>query len=229
VDVVIDALPDILAAFWLTIRLALASIVGAMLLGTVLAVFRVSPVPVLRWIGAFAVNTVRNTPLTLVIFFCLFGLSYQLGLVFNDQFIYKNVFWLAVLGLSVYTSTFVCEVLRSGINTVDVGQAEAARAIGLTFTQNLRHIILPQAFRAVIAPMGSVLIALTKNTTVAATIGVVTSTGIYESAGLMRQLMDRNGDIVPLIFAVFAFGFLCLTLPMGLITSWAAKRWGVVR
>ena len=228
-DVIIDAWPKILDSFQLTLKLAVYSAVGSMLLGTVLAVFRVSPVPVLRWFGGFVVYTVRNTPLTLVMFFALFGLNYQLGITFNDEFLYKNVFWLAVLALTVYTSTFVCEVLRSGINTVEAGQAEAARAIGLTFTQNLRYVILPQAFRAVIAPMGSVLIALTKNTTVAVTIGVVTAEGVNEASGQMKSMMEVNGDIIPLIFLVFAVGFMCLTLPMGLVTTWAARKWGVVR
>lgn len=227
-DRLLEEMPTILEAFWLTIRLAAFSIVGSAILGNVLAVFRVSPVPVLRAFGAFVVNTVRNTPLTLVILFCLFGLSYQLGINFSDE-IYRNNFWLAVLGLSVYHSTFVCEVLRSGINTVDAGQAEAARAIGLTFMQNLRLIVLPQASRAVIAPMGSVLIALTKNTTVAVAIGVTTVNLINEAGGHMRVLFDRYGDLVPQIFLIFALGFMCLTLPMGLLTTWAAKRFGVVR
>lgn len=227
-DRLIDEMPHILEAFWLTIRLGLYSIVGSMLLGTLLAVFRVSPIPVLRWFGAAVVNILRNTPLTLVMLFCLFGLSYQLSINFSDD-LNRNNFWLAVLALSVYTSTFVCEVLRSGINTVDTGQAEAARAIGLTFAQNLRMIVLPQASRAVIAPMGSVLIALTKNTTVAAAIGVSTANLINETGGHMRVLMDRYGDLVPQIFLVFAVGFMCLTLPMGLVTTWAAKRFGVIR
>jgi glutamate transport system permease protein len=229
VQVIIDALPTILTSFWLTIRLAFFSAIGSLTLGTILAVFRVSPVPVLRWIGALVVHTVRNTPLTLVMFFALFGLNYQLGVVFDDKYLYKNVFWLAVLALSVYTSSFVCEILRAGINTVPVGQAEAARAIGLTFTQNLRHVILPQAFRSVIAPLGSVMIAMTKNSTVAVTIGVVTSKGVYEASGQMRELMEAHGDLVPLIFLTFAIGFMVLTLPMGLITSWLATKLGVAR
>jgi glutamate transport system permease protein len=229
VDVIRDAFPDILQAFWLTIRLTFFSAVGSLVFGTILGAMRVSPVPILRGVGTSFVNIFRNTPLTLIVFFSLFGLSYQLGFSFSDQYIYKNLFWLGVLALTVYHSTFVCEVLRAGINTVQVGQAEAARAIGLTFTQNLRHVILPQAFRAVIAPMGSVLIALTKNTTVVVTIGVTTAKGVNEPSGLMKSLIELHADITVLIFAVFAIGFMCLTLPMGLLTSWAAKRWGVVR
>lgn len=227
-DVIGNAFPDILQAFLLTLKLAVYAAVGALVLGTVLAVFRVSPVPVLRWIGTATVYSIRNTPLTLVMFFALFGLTYQLGISFSDN-LNSNAFWMAVLALTVYTSTFICEVLRAGINTVPVGQAEAARALGFSFTQNLRHVILPQAFRAVIAPLGSVLIALTKNTTVAVTIGVVTAKGVNEASGTMKGLMEDNGNLVPLIFLVFAIGFMCLTLPMGLITSWLARKLAVSR
>ncbi len=228
-DVISEAFPDILQAFWLNIRLALYSGALALVLGTVLAAFRVSPVPVLRAIGAVWVNIVRNTPLTLVMAFMLLGLSYQLGVTFSKETISTNVFWLAVVGLAVYTASFVCEVLRSGINTVDVGQSEAARSLGFTFTQNLRMIILPQAFRSVIAPLGSTFIALIKNTTIAVVIGVTTAEGINESSGLMRTLIEFNGDQTILIFAVFALGFVIITLPIGLLTSWAAKKLGVAR
>lgn len=228
-DVIVEEFDVILESFLLTLKLTVYSTIGSMVLGTVLAVFRVSPVPVMRAFGTVFVNIFRNTPLTLVMFFSLFGLNYILGVTFDSEQLYNNVFWLAVLALCVYTSTFVCEVLRSGINTVDVGQVEAARAIGLTFSQNLRLVVLPQAFRAVIAPMGSVIIALTKNTTVAVTIGVTTANLVNEASGQMRTMMENNGNIIPLIFLVFAAGFMCLTLPMGLLTTWAARKWGVVR
>lgn len=227
-DVISEAFPDILQAFWLNIRLAIYSGVLALVLGTMLAAFRVSPVPILRGFGALWVGTIRNTPLTLVITFMLFGLNYQLNIAFSDT-IYKNVFWLAVIGFGAYTAAFVCEVLRSGVNTVDVGQSEAARSLGFTFAQNLRLIILPQAFRAVIAPLGSTFIALIKNTTIAVVIGVTTAQGINEASGLMRTLIEFNADEAILIFAVFALGFVIITLPIGLLTSWAAKRMGGVR
>src|SRR5262245_48902598 len=118
---------------------------------------RVAPTPVLQAAGAVYVTVVRNTPLTLVLAFCTLGLSDTLGLTFSST-PGTNSFWLVVVGLSAYTATFVCETLRSGINTVPIGQAEAARAIGLTFFQSLRLILLPQAFRAVVAPLGSVML-----------------------------------------------------------------------
>ncbi|OIJ24070.1 amino acid ABC transporter permease [Nocardioides luteus] len=228
-DLISESGSAILTSFGLTLRLAVFSGIFSLLLGVVLATFRVSPVPVLRWIGAAVVYTFRNTPLTLVMFFTLFGLSYQLGFSFDKDLLYRNNFWLAVLALSVYTSTFVCEVLRAGINTVPLGQAEAARAIGLTFTQNLRLVVLPQALRSVINPLASVLIAMTKNTTVAVTIGVTTATMVNEASGQMKSLMERNSDQILLIFIIFAVGFMILTLPIGFIAGWAAKRFAVIR
>ena len=126
--------------------------------------------------------------MTLVIFFAAFGLGANLGLEFSDT-ITTNVFWLSIVGLVAYTSAFVCEAIRSGVNTVPLGQAEAARSIGLTFSQSLRMVVLPQAFRSVVAPLGSVFIALTKNTTIAATIGV------GEAAGVMRDLIESESEV----------------------------------
>jgi len=217
---------NVLEAFWTTIQLTVLSAIAALILGTVLAAFRLSPVPMLNWIGTAYVNVVRNTPLTLILLFCSFGLSQTLGLTLVDKnsptSIADSNFRLAVLGLSVYTAAFVCETVRSGINTVPLGQAEAARSLGLTFSQNLRIVLLPQAFRAVIAPLGSVLIALTKNTTIASAIGVA------EAALLMKEMVENQAALL-LISGIFAAGFVILTLPMGLLFGWLGKRWAVAR
>ncbi|NAS23166.1 ABC transporter permease subunit [Herbidospora sp. NEAU-GS84] len=218
----VEEFPVILGAFWLTIRLTLASAAAALVLGTVLAAMRVSPFGVLRGVATVYVNTLRNTPLTLVIVFCGLGLGLVLDVSFSES-LSVNYLWLSIIGLSAYTAAFVCEAIRSGINTVPVGQAEAARALGLTFTQNLRFIVLPQAFRAIIAPLGSLLIALTKNTTVAAAIGVA------EASLTMKSLFERHQDSVVAIFFGFALAFLVLTLPTGLFFGWLSRRLKVVR
>lgn len=222
-DVIIDEFPSILDVFWVTIKLAVFAGIGSLVLGTILAAFRVSPVPILRGVGTVMVIGFRNVPLTLVMFFAFNVVSLRLGLNLAPGNINENVFRLAVLALIFYTSSFVCEALRSGINTVPQGQAEAARAIGLGFTQTLRLVILPQATRASIAPLGSALIAMTKNTTVAVTIGV------FEASGRMKEMIEVNSDVALLVFVVFAVGFMCLTVPMGLLTSWASNRWAVAR
>ena len=220
-DILLDYREELLAGFWLTIKLAVAGALGSLVLRTLLAAMRVSPVPVLRRAAGTYVTTLRNTPLTLVIFFSATALGANLGLEFSDT-ITTNNYWLAVLGLVAYTSAFVCEAIRSGINTVPVGQAEAARSIGLTFAQSLRIVVLPQAFRAVVAPLGSVIIALTKNTTIAATIGV------GEAAAVMRGIIEIESDVF-VVFLGVAIGFIVLTLPMGLFFGWAARRVAVLR
>lgn len=213
---------DILGAFWVTIQLSVLSAIGALVIGTVMAVFRVSPVAVLRLIGTGYVNIIRNTPLTLLMVFSILGLSFILGLsVSND--LHRNAYWWAVIMLAVYHAAFVCEALRSGVNTIPAGQAEAARSIGLTFSQSLREVLLPQAFRGAIAPLGSTLIALIKNTTVAAVI-----LGATEAAGLLAEITENEGASLTTFF-VFALGFVILTLPIGVGFTNLSRRLAVKR
>ncbi|WP_327086484.1 amino acid ABC transporter permease [Nonomuraea sp. NBC_01738] len=214
--------PALAEGFLVNLELSLICGVLSLIFGTILVAMRVSPVPVLRAAGSTFVNVIRNTPLTLLLAFSALGLSDTLGLAFSDDPT-TNAFWLVVLGLSAYTSTFVCEALRSGINTVPMGQAEAARAIGLTFSQTLRMIILPQAFRAVIAPLGSVIIAMVKNTTVAQAAGL-----LLDVAFVMYETFDTTGVSIPIFIGV-VIAFMVVTLPIGWFTGWLAKRLAVVR
>ncbi|MFF0542080.1 amino acid ABC transporter permease [Nocardia thailandica] len=213
---------NLLDAFWVTVQLTFFSAIGALVIGTLVAAMRVSPIPVARWIGAAYVTIIRNTPLTLILVFTSIGLYTTLGWTLgSDEIKVVNYRW-AIIGLSVYTAAFVCESLRAGINTVALGQSEAGRSLGFGFAQNLRLIVLSQAFRAVIAPLGSVLIALTKNSTVASVIGVV------EAAYLMNEMIENEAAILA-VGAIFALGFVVLTLPTGLLFGWLAKRYEVAR
>lgn len=218
---------NLVGAFWMTIRLMLWSALFSLVIGTVVAILRLSPVGVLAWLGTTYVTLLRNTPLTLIIVFCSLGLWGQLGIEpasrESPTFIADLNFRLAVLGLSVYHAAFVCEAIRSGVNTIPVGQAEAARSIGLTFAESLRHVILPQAFRGAITPLGNTLIALTKNTTVAVAIGVA------EAAYALRNMIEFRPDVLLTGFLVIAIGFVMLTLPMGLAISWLSQRLAVRR
>lgn len=214
--------PSLLGAFWMTVKLTFFSGIGSLVWGTLLAAMRVSPVPLMRGFGTVYVNIVRNIPLTVIIIFTSLGLADIFGVTLGASDFKIQGFRLAILGLVGYTAAFVCEAIRSGINTVPLGQAEAARAIGLTFSQTLRLIILPQAFRSVIGPLANVLIALTKNTTVAAAIGVA------EAAYLMKTMIENEAEVL-LIGAIFAFGFVVLTLPTGLFLGWLSKRLAVKR
>jgi glutamate transport system permease protein len=215
VDVLLDNLPLFATGFLGTVELFAVAAAGSLVLGTLLAGMRVSPVPVLRTAGTVYVNTLRNTPLTLVLFF--FAFAYPALKIVDLSF-----FTLASLGLVVYTSAFVCEVVRSGINTVPVGQAEASRALGLTFGQTLGEVVMPQAVRAVVPPLTSVLIALLKNTTVAAGFSVVEAGGIYAT------LNDRGYSTLAGLLWV-ALGFLVLVTPLTLLQRGLERRWSVAR
>ncbi|QDO88996.1 amino acid ABC transporter permease [Ornithinimicrobium ciconiae] len=218
---------EFVAAFWMTLKLAAYSAFYSLILGTVLAVMRVSPVRIFQWLGSSYVTLVRNTPLTLIVVFCSLALYGQLGITLADResasFLVDNNIRLAILGLSAYHAAFVCEALRSGVNTIPLGQAEAARSIGLTFTQSLRQVIMPQAFRGAVTPLGNVLIALIKNTTVVAAIGVA------EIAYRMKAVAEFRPDLLMLGFAVVAIGFVILTLPLGILTSYLSGRLAVKR
>ncbi len=178
----------------------LAATVASLLLGTVIAACRVSPIPPLRAFGTFWVTTLRNTPLSVVLFFCAFGLP-ELG-------INRSFWFFGVTALVLYTSAFVCEAVRSGINSVSPGQAEAARAIGLTFTQSLGQVVLPQALRTVVPPLGSVIIAMFKNSAVVGAFGVG---GDLFSAGT-RINSALGYETLPTFLGVLV-GYLCITLP----------------
>lgn len=202
-DAIIDNLDLYLEGFWATLRLTLISAVFALVLGTVLGAFRVSPVPTLRGFGTTYVELVRNTPLTLVFFFFVF--------VAPQVDIKLPFFTSALVALSLYTAAFVCEAVRSGVNSVGIGQAEAARAIGLTFNQTMTQVVLPQAFRSVVPPLISIFIALTKNTSVA--VGFF----VTELMAVGIRLANRNpADVIPVLLGV-AFFYLIITVPAGIL------------
>ncbi|MBG6182171.1 glutamate transport system permease protein [Arthrobacter sp. CAN_A214] len=214
---------DVPAAFWANIQLTFWAAIWATLLGTLLALFRISPIASLQFVGATYVNIFRNTPLTIIIAFGVLGLFGQLQVSLTEDF-NLNFFRLAILGLSLYHAAFVCEAIRSGVNTVPLGQAEAARAIGLSFLPAARLVILPQAFRGAIAPLGNVLIALIKNSTVAAAGSVA-----IEASSLMKTMIEFRGDLVIPIFLTFALGFVIIVIPVGLLTTWASRKLAVAR
>lgn len=218
---------ELLAAFWTTIKLTAFSGVISLIIGTIVAIMRLSPVRIFQSLGTTYVTLLRNTPLTLIVIFCSLGLWGQLGVDLasrdSSTFLLDNNFRWAVVGLSVYHAAFICEALRSGVNTIPLGQAEAARSIGLTFTQSLSQVILPQAFRGAITPLGNVLIALTKNTTVVAAIGVA------ETAYRMKAIAEFEPAMLMVGFAIVALGFVILTLPMGMLTSFLSGRLAVKR
>lgn len=197
-----------------TVKLFVISGIGCLVLGTLLAAMRVSPVPALRAFSASYVNIIRNTPLTLVFAFLAFGVP---KLDVNIDY-----FPSACVALIVYTSAFICEVVRSGVNTVPPGQAEAARAVGMTFPQVLGLIILPQAFRVIVPPLMSVMIAMLKNTTIAAGFSVV-------EAGAISGYMSERGENQIYTLLWITIGFLILIVPLVTLQRALERKWAVAR
>src|SRR3954447_9585749 len=229
-NVLVDRFGDFAGGFWVTLQICIIAGVGALLVGTIMAVLRISPIAPLRAVGTAYVTVFRNVPLTVVLFFMAFGLpvlgsSARFLAIPGRDAIFPRLgtdlpyFRFAVIGLSLYTGAFVCEALRSGVNAVAAGQAEAARAIGLTFTQNLRHVILPQAWKAAIVPLGSVIIAMIKNSALV---------GFFGVTGDLSQTADNlvSGEGLALIpvFIGISLGYLILTVPLGILLDRVERR-----
>ena len=211
------------AAFLVNLELTFWSAIFSAILGIILVVMRISPISSMRRVAAGYVELFKNMPLTIIMVFMVLGVFAQLKISFSDNFD-TNFFWLAVVGLSLYTAAFVCESLRSGINTVPLGQAEAARAMGLNSMQSATLIIMPQALRGSVAPLGNTLIALLKNSTVAAAASVAT-----ETSSLMSEMIEFRPDVIVQIFLIFAFGYVILIIPIGVLTTYLSNKLAVRR
>ncbi|QKV92200.1 amino acid ABC transporter permease [Streptomyces sp. NA02950] len=196
-NVLLDHLPEFREGFLGTLAITAASAVLALVLGILIAGFRVSPIPPLRAFGTAWVTLLRNTPLTLLFLIAFFVIP---QIFFSGT----SPFVLAMGALGCYTSSFVCEAVRSGINTVPLGQAEAARSLGMTFSQTLRMIVLPQATRTVLPPLSSIFIALTKNSAIA---GAFSVTELFS----VSKLLSDKGYAIGWIFLWIALAYLVIT------------------
>lgn len=228
--ILIDRFDVFASGFLLTLQFCFLAAVGSVLLGTVAAVLRISPVPPLRAVGTAYVNLFRNVPLAVILFFTAFGLPAigsnarflaipGLDFLFPRLGIDLPYFRFALVGLSLYTGAFVCEALRSGVNAVAAGQLEAARALGLTFTQNVRHVVLPQAFKAAVVPLGAAIVAMLKNSALIGFFGV----GGDLSANAENLTSQEGLPVIP-VFIGISIGYLMMTVPLGALLDVVEKR-----
>lgn len=216
-SVLTDNMDKLLEGFWETIKLSFLAGLIALVVGTLLAACRVSPVPVLRAFGTSYINIFRNTPLVLLFVLFTYGLPGLLGITGDHTFAF------AVGALATYTSAFICEAVRSGINSVSAGQAEAARSIGLTFGQNLKLVILPQAMRAVIPPLASVLIALVKNSAIAEAFLIA------EASFVMAGLIRDEPQALYWVFFGTALGYVIIVFFISGVSRFLERRLEIVR
>lgn len=214
-DSLIEVTPLYLQGLASTLTLLLISGISAFVIGIVIAGMRISPVPSLRVFATVYTEVLRNIPLLLILFFC----AYVLPILGSDL----DFFPLALIGLTAYTSPFVAEAVRSGINGVPIGQAEAARSIGMGFGQTVSLVILPQAARMVVPPLINVFIALTKNTSVA---GVFFVNELFGAAN--RATRDYSNQVLLMLLYAAAL-YLVITVPLGLIAGAIEKRVRVLR
>lgn len=158
---------------WLTLKLSFSACLFALLLGALIAVLRLSPVFLLRGFAASYVEFFRNTPLLIQIFFWYFGAYEVLPQSVNDWLNQTNFeFAAALIALSIYTSAFIAEDIRSGVRSISKGQMEAALSQGFDYLAAMRHVILPQATRIMVPPLINQFLNATKNSSLAMTIGV---------------------------------------------------------
>lgn len=215
-----DAVTQNLDLYWSgllrSLGICLLGLVGSLVLGTVIAACRVSPVTPLRALGTAWVTIVRNCPLTVVLFFFAFG--------FPEIGINGSYYTFGVTALVVYTSAFVCEALRAGINAIPAGQAEAARAIGLPFSRTLTEIVLPQAFRTSVPPVGSVIIAMFKNSAVVGAFGVG-----RDLFSVGETLTSARGYAALPVLTGVAIGYLIITLPSGTLLGLIERKVAIAR
>ncbi|MCX4640336.1 amino acid ABC transporter permease [Streptomyces sp. RPA4-5] len=214
-NVLLDYLPQFRDGFLGTLAITASSALLALVLGVLIAGFRVSPIPPLRAFGTAWVTVLRNTPLTLLFLVAFFVVPQVL-------FQGASPYVLASLALGFYTSSFVCEAVRSGINTVPLGQAEAARSLGMTFSQTLGQIVLPQATRTVLPPLSSIFIALTKNSAIAGAFG-------YGELFNLSKLLNDKGYAIAWIFLWTALAYLIITFAISAVFRLLERRMGVAR
>ncbi len=189
-----------------TVLSSLLALAGSFLLGALIAVFRIAPVRPLRWFGTGYVEFIRNIPLLLVVYIFYYGPS-TLGVPLDG-------FTAGTIGLAVYTSSFIAEAIRAGILAIPKGQTEAARSSGLSYAQTMLHIILPQAIKLVIPPLGNQFINLIKNSSV---LTIVAGLDLMYFADIVNTETYRTFDTYILV----ALFYLVLTLPL----SYGVRVW----
>lgn len=192
---------DALAAVGMTLLIFAAAGVGSIVLGTLVTVARVSPIPLLRWAAFAYVQFFLNVPLLALLIISVFALPYA-GILLP-------LLPTAIITLTLYEGAYVAEAVRSGVNTIGVGQLEASRALGFTQGQTLSLVVVPQALRAVVQPIGNVMIALLMNT------ALVAAVGVSEITDVTNQLNQQLAQPI-LVYSASGMVYMLIALGIGL-------------
>lgn len=208
-DFYLDILPKLLDGALTTIELTVVSMAFALVIGLVVALGKLSRVAPLRWLAYWYVEIIRGTPLLVQLFLIYFGLP-QYG-------IELQAFVAGVIGLAINYGAYLAEVFRGGILSVNPGQREAAQAVGLSERQTMRLIVLPQAARMVIPPVGNYFISLVKDSALVSTITVYE---LMRAANLEVAQTFRSFDIYLLV----ALMYFLISYPLSLLLQYLERR-----
>jgi putative glutamine transport system permease protein len=209
-DILFDYRSQYLTGFWNTIQASLLGLVGSFLIGVIIAVFTISSYRPLALVGRAYVEFIRNIPLLITVFIFYAGLpAFHINL---------SGFLSGTIGLAVYTSAFIAEAIRAGIQSVPKGQMEAARSTGMTYVQAMRYVVLPQAIKIVLPPLGNQFLNLVKNSSI---LGVVAGADLMYQADLINS---ETFDVFSTYIFVGMF-YLLLTVPLSLLVGYMEKRW----
>ena len=209
-----EGLPDLARAFWLNIKLFVVAEVCILAVAMLVAVIRVVPAPAMAPIRLLAIiytDVFRGTPTLLVIFLVCFGMP-----ALELQGIPSDLFWLGVIALTLSYGAYVAEVIRAGINSVHPSQWAAARSLGLTYAQTLRHVVLPQGIRRVMPPLLNDFVSLQKDT------ALVSAGGLVE---ILREAQVNSAETFNFTpYVVAALFFIVMPVPLARLADWLALR-----
>lgn len=206
----LDNISFLLQGLWITIQVAAISIILSIIFGIILAILRYKEIPVFSRVLGLVIDTIRNLPLLLIIFFTYFALP-QLGIQFN-------LFWSAVAALTIFESAMVSEIIRGGLIALPPGQKEAGIASGLTYNQTMFNILLPQAWRQTLPSVVSQLIALIKDTSLATIIA------LPELTHNAKIIYGQNTNYVIPMFVALAFLYFIICYALSKFSRYLSKR-----
>ncbi|NEN84469.1 amino acid ABC transporter permease [Paenibacillus elgii] len=208
-DILIKHWDTYMLGFGNTVKASMIALLASFILGTVIAIFRMAPLKPLNWLGTAYVEFIRNIPLLLIVLL-IYLAAPTLGLPFDG-------FTSGTIALSIYTAAFIAEAIRAGILAVPQGQTEAARSSGLTYLQTMRHVVLPQAIKIVVPPLGNQFLNLVKNTSV---LGVVAGLDLM----YFGDIVSTQTFVTFSVYIFIALFYLALTIPLSLGVRYLEKR-----
>ena len=216
-DLAKDMFPEVITtALRNTVIFTVLAFIFGLVLGTILALMRLSKVAPYRWVSTAYIEVFRGLPALLV----LFMVGYGIPNAFPDRELPGGVYGSVTLGLGLTAAAYMAETIRAGIQAVPKGQLEAARTLGMSHGRAMVSIVLPQAFRIVIPPLTNEIILLTKDTSLAYVLGVTAST--IELTKYAGDALNTRVNPTPLVVAGLLY--LAITLPLSQVVRWLERR-----